>query len=140
MLTNVAKSRVEIFKKILKNIIKMQDKTFNYINKKRKNAPLLKEGDKVYFFAKNFKRKGKNKKLNFVKVEAFFIKKIKRFKSYELNLSRDARMHSMFDISLLKSIDLNALIQETFRYEKQKKKKFEVGKILKKEGDQYLIK
>ena len=110
MLTNVAKSRIEMFKKIYENIIKMQDKTFNYINKKRKNASLLKKKNKVYFFAKNLKRKDKNKKLNFVKVETFFIKKIKRFKSYELNLLKNAKIHSMFNIFLLKLIDFNTLI------------------------------
>ena len=122
MLTNVAKSRIEMLKKIHENIIKMQNKTFNYVNKKRKNTPLLKKGDKVYLLAKNFKKKSKNKKLNFVKVEAFFVKKVKKLKSYELNLLEDARIYSIFDISLLKSIDFNALIQETFHYEKQKKK------------------
>ena len=88
MLTNVAKSRIEIFKMIYENIVKMQNKTFNRINKKRKNAPLLKERNKVYFFTRNIKRKGKSKKLNFVKIEAFFIKKIKELKSYELDLPK----------------------------------------------------
>ena len=122
MLTNVAKSRVEMLKKVHENIIKMQNKTFNYINKKRKNTSLLKEGNKIYLFAKNFEKKSKNKKLNFVKVEAFFIKKVKRLKSYELNLLKNAKVHSIFDIFLLKLIDFNTLIQETFHYEKQKKK------------------
>ena len=81
ILINVAKSRVEMLKKVHENIMKMQDKTFKNINKKRKNAPLLKEEDKVYLLAKNLKRKNKNKKLSFVKIEAFFIKKIKELKS-----------------------------------------------------------
>ena len=110
----------------------MQDKTFNRINKKRKNALLLKEENKIYFLTKNIKKKSKNKKLNFVKIEAFFIKRIKRFKSYELNLFKNAKIYLIFNISLLKLIDLNTLIQETFHYEKQKKKKFEIEKILKK--------
>ena len=140
VLTDVAKLRVEMFKEVHENIMKIQKRTFNYINKKRKNAPLLKKKNKIYLFARNFKRRGKSKKLKFVKVEAFFIKKVKGPKSYELNLLNDAKVHSIFDISLLKSIDLNTFIQETFQYEKQKKKKFEIEKILKKKENQYLIK
>ena len=94
----------------------------------------------MYLFTKNIKRKSKNKKLSFVKIEAFFVKKVKRFKSYELNLLEDARVHLIFDISLLKSIDLSTFIQETFHYEKQKEEEFEIEKILKKKKNQYLIK
>ena len=57
ILTNATKSRIEIFKKIHDNIIKMQIKSFAYINNKRKNALSLKEEDKIYFFTKNFKKK-----------------------------------------------------------------------------------
>ena len=89
---------------------------------------------------KNLKRKNKNKKLNSIKIEAFFIKRIKRFKNYKLNLFKNVKIHSIFNISLLKSIDFNAFIQETFHYEKQKKEKFEIEKILTKRENQYLIK
>ena len=75
-----------------------------------------------------------------MKIEAFLVKKIKEFKSYELNLFKNARVHSIFDISLLKLIDFNTFIQKTFHYEKQKKKEFEIEKILKKKESQYLIK
>ena len=57
-----------------------------------------------------------------------------------MNLFKDVRIHSIFNISLLKLIDLNTLIQETFHYEKQKEEKFEIEKILKEEKGQYLIK
>ena len=118
MLTNVAKSRIKMLKKVHENIMKMQKRTFDYINKKRKNAFLLKKENKIYLFAKNLKKKNKNKKLNFIKIKAFFIKKIKEFKSYELILFKNVKVHLIFNISLLKSIDFNTLIQETFHYEK----------------------
>ena len=75
--------------------------------------------------------KKKNKKLNSIKVEAFFIKKIKKFKNYELNLSKNAKIHSIFNISLLKLIDSNTFIQETFCYNTQKKNEFKIKIILK---------
>ena len=61
ILTNVAKLRVEIFKKVHENITKMQNKTFEYDNKKRKNISLLKKRNKMYLFAKNLKKKNKKK-------------------------------------------------------------------------------
>ena len=57
MLTNAPKSQIKILKKIYDNIIKMQIKSSIYINSKRKNAPLLKERNKIYLFAKNLKKK-----------------------------------------------------------------------------------
>ena len=109
--------------------MKMQNKTFNYINKKRKNAPLLKKKNKIYFFAINFKKRSKNKKLKFVKIEAFFIKKVKELKSYELNLFKNGKIYLIFDISLLKLIDFNTFIQKTFHYEKQKKRNLKSRKF-----------
>ena len=135
ILINVTKSRIEIFKKVHDNIIEMQIKSFTYINSKRKNAPLLKEKNKVYFLTKNFKKKNKNKKLNLIKVEIFYIKKVKKLKIYELNLLKDVKIHSILKISLLKLVDLNIFIQETFHYKKQKKEEFEIEKILKQKGN-----
>ena len=60
--------------------------------------------------------------MNSIKVEAFFIKKIKKFESHELNLGKDVKIHLIFNIFLLKLVDNNTFIQETFHYEKQKKK------------------
>ena len=118
----------------------MQIKFANYTNKKRKNTPLLKKRNKMYLFTKNLKRKDKNKKFNSIKVEAFFIKKIKKRNNYELNLSKNVKIHLIINISLLKLIDFNTFIKKTFYYEKQKEKKFEIEKILKKKKNQYLIK
>ena len=128
MLTNATKSKIKTLRRVHENITKMQIKFANYINKKRKNAPLFKKGNKVYLFAKNLKKKSKSKKLNSIKVEAFFVKKIKKFKSYELNLSKNVKIYSIFDISLLKLVDPNTLIQKTFHYEKQKKKSSKLKK------------
>ena len=94
----------------------------------------------MYFFTKNFKKnKNKNKKLNSIKVEAFFIKKIKIFKSYKLNLSKNVKIHLIFNIFLLKLIDSNTFIQKIFRYNTWKKK-FKVKIILKQENQKYLVK
>ena len=140
ILTNATKSRIKTLKKIHDNIMKMQNKSSKYVNDKRKNVSLLKEEDKIYFFTKNLKRKNKSKKLNSIKVEAFLVRKIKKLKSYELHLFKNVKIHSIFNIFLLKLIDLNIFIQETFYYKKQKEEKFEIEKIFKKKENQYLIK
>ena len=120
MLTNATKSRIKTMKQVHDNIVKMQKKLSTYLNKKKKNAPLLKKRNKIFLLIKNFK-KNKNKKLNSIKVEAFFIKKIKKFKSYKLNLSKNVKISLIFNIFLLKLIDLNTFIQKIFRYNAQKK-------------------
>ncbi len=49
-----------------------------------------------------------------MKLESFEILEEKRSINYELNLSAFMRIHSIFHISLLKSADLNTLIQTEF--------------------------
>ena len=77
---------------------------------------MLKKKNKGFFRTKNLKKKIKNKKLNLIKIEIFFIKKIKKFKIYELNLSKNVKIHLIFNIFLLKLIEFNTFIQKIFRY------------------------
>ena len=139
--TKATITRGNIIKSIQKNISKMQKSSIAYQNKKKKMAPLLKEGDKMYLFTKNLKiNKRRSKKLNHVKVESFFIKVVKGRMNYELNFSNDAKIHLVFHISLLKSTHLNTSIQKTFHYQSQKNQEYEVERILQKQNQQYLIK
>jgi hypothetical protein len=94
----------------------------------------------VYLLTKNLKIRRKSKKLNHVKVEPFFIKEVKESVNYELDLSKNARVFLVFYISLLESVDPSTPIQETFHYKPQEKNRFEVEEILKKNGQQYLVK
>jgi len=94
----------------------------------------------MYLLTKNLKIRKKSKKLDHVKVESFFIKEVKRLVNYELDLLKNAKVFLVFYISLLKSADLSTFIQKTFHYKSQKKNRFEVKEILKKKGQQYLVK
>jgi len=105
LLAQSAIARVETLKKVHDNISKMQERSTKYQNKKRKTTSQLKEGDKVYLLTKNLRTRKSNKKLNHVKVELFFIKKIKESINYELDLPKDAKVFSIFHISLLESVD-----------------------------------
>jgi len=94
----------------------------------------------MYLLTKNLKIRKKSKKLDRVKIESFFIKKVKKLVNYELDLFKNAKVFLVFHISLLESVDLSTPIQETFHYHSQKKNRFEIEKILKKKDQQYLVK
>ncbi len=124
--------RVATLKKVHDNISAMQNRTAKYQNKKRKTAPQLKEGDRVYLLTKNLKiKKPRIKKLGHVKVGPFLIEKAK------LDLSKDARIFPVFHISLLEPADPSTPIQETFYYHNQEESRYEVEKILEQKGQSY---
>ena len=131
----------DTIKMIQDNIFKMQASSTTYQNKKRKMTSLLKKKNKIYLLTKNLKiNKGRNKKLDYVKVESFFIKNVKERVNYELNLFTNARVFLVFHVFVLKSTYSKTSIQITFRYQSQKDDEFEVKKILKQKGQKYLVK
>ncbi len=78
--------KIAILKKIYNNISKIQKKSIKYQNKKQKTASQLKKKNKIYFFTKNLRTKKSNKKLNYIKVGLFFVKKVKKSVNYKLDL------------------------------------------------------
>jgi len=103
-------------------------------------ASQLKKRNKMYLLTKNLKIRKRNKKLNHVKIESFFIKEVKKSVNYELDLLKNAKVFLVFHISLLESADLSTPIQETFHYHSQKENRFEIKRILEKKGQRYLVK
>jgi hypothetical protein len=132
--------RIATLKRIHDNILKMQERSTKYQNKKRKTAPQLKKRNKIYLFTKNLKTRKPSKKLNHVKVESFLVKKFKKSVNYELDLLKDARVFSVFHISLLKSANSITPLQDTFYFHSQKEEQYEVEEILRQKGQKYLIK
>jgi hypothetical protein len=74
----------EVHKELRQNIAKMQTSAIHYANKKRKTAPQLKEGDKVYLLTKNLRTKRPSKGLDNVKVRPFLIQARTRLVNYKL--------------------------------------------------------
>ena len=140
VLADAAEKQIKTLQTIYNNIIRMQQHSFKYVNKKRKIISLLKKENKIYLFTKNFKTKKSNKKLNHVKVDLFFIKKVKESKTYELNLFKKIKIFSVFDISLLELANFSTSIEKRFYFESDNEKLYTVEKILTKENQQYLIK
>ena len=132
-------NRVKKFKNIKDNIQKMQFKSERYVNKKRKEDFQLKERNKVYLLIRNLMTRRLNKKLNHTKIESFFIKAIKESVNYELSLFKNIRIHSIFHINILESVDSNTSIQKDFHFENSKKE-YTVEKILNRKNQKYLIK
>ena len=118
----------------------MQQRFFKYINKKRKMALLLKKKNKVYLLTKNLKTKKASKKLNNVKIGSFYVKEVRKSKTYELKLSKNIKIFSVFDIFLLESADPKTSIQKTFHFEKEKEEIYTMKRILKKRDQNYFIK
>ena len=94
----------------------------------------------MYLLTKNLKTKKINKKLNYMKIDSFFVKQQKKSINYELNLFSNIRIHSIFHISLLKSADQNTFIQNIFHFQYEKKNENEIKTILTQNDQRYLIK
>ena len=137
--TDLVMNRVKRFKNIKDNIQKMQLKFEKYVNKKRKEDLQLKEKNKVYLLTKNLTTKRLNKKLDHTKVGSFFIKAVKRSVNYELSLPENTRIHLIFHINVLESVDPSTLIQKDFHFE-DSKEEYTVERILNQKNQKYLIK
>ncbi len=132
--------KIAILKKIYNNILKIQEKSIKYQNKKQKTVSQLKKRDKVYFFTKNLRTKKLSKKLNYIKVDLFFVKKTKRSINYKLDLFKNIKVFLVFYILLLKLANSNIFIQKTFYYKLQKKNRFKIERILEQQNQQYFVK
>ena len=92
----------------------MKKKSTNYQNKKRKIAPRLKKGDKIYLLIKNWKIRKKSKKFDNIKVGLFFIKAKKETISYKLKLPKDIKIYFVFYLLLLELAGLKISLQDIF--------------------------
>ena len=103
--------------------------------------PQLKMRNKIYLLTKNLRiKKSRIRKLNHVRVRPFLIEKIKRSINFQLQLSADVKIHSVFHIFLLESADTETLLQITFHYQQEEENIYEAERILEYDDQQYLIK
>ncbi len=80
------------------------------MNKYRKEYLQLKKRDKIYFLIKNIINKKLNKKLNYIKIGLFSIKKSKGLINYKLNLLTDTKVYLIFYVSQLELINFKILL------------------------------
>ena len=69
------------------------------------------EGDKVYLLQKNIKIKRPSKKLDYIKLEPFKVKTVKRPLNYELELPPQMKIYPVFHIMYLEPANNNALLK-----------------------------
>jgi transposase InsO family protein len=132
-----AEEMKEVYETIHNNMLKAQRNSISYVNKKRKTAPQLKEGDKVYLHTKNLRSKRPSKGLDHVKVGPFLVSKKNGPVTYTLELPPDAKIYPRFHVKLLEPADPNTPLQRTFRYETEEENEFEVEKILAQRGNNH---
>ena len=140
LLTQLVIEKIATLKKIYNNILKMQKKSIKYQNKKQKTISQLKKKNRIYLFTKNFKIRKLSKKLYYIKVELFFVKKTKRLINYKLDLLKNVKVFLVFYILLLKLANPITSLQNTFYFHSQKEEQYKVEKILRQKDQEYLIK
>jgi hypothetical protein len=128
-LANMANMK-ETYDKMRDKIKDAQENSIQHANKKRKTAPQLKKGDKVYLLTSNFRTKRPSKSLDHVKVGPFLISKRNGPVTYTLELPRDAKIHPRFHVKRLEPADPDTPLQTTFHYEPEEEDEYEVEDLL----------
>jgi len=126
----MAQSIQKIHEEMKTKMEEKQQKSIAYNNQKRKKAPQLERGDKAYLLTKNLRTTRPSKGLDHVKVGPFLVLERLGPVNYRLQLPSDARIHSVFHVSLLEPADPDTPLQETFYYQADQEEEFEVEKIL----------
>jgi len=81
-----------------------------------------------------------NKKLNYVRVKLFLVKKTKRLINYKLDLLKNVKVFLLFYILLLKLTNFIISLQNIFYFYLQKERQYKIEKILQEKNYKYLIK
>lgn len=135
--TQTVEEMKKTHKEMEERIQRAQAQSISHANKKRKTAPQLKKGDKVYLHTKNLRTKRPSKGLDHVKVGPFLISKQNGPVTYTLKLPPDAKIHPRFHISLLEPANPETPLQQTFHYETEEENEYEVEKILAQRGNNH---
>jgi transposase InsO family protein len=139
-----AEEMKKIHEDMSKQTLHAQTQSISYFNNKRKTAPQLKEGDKVYLHTKNLRSKRPSKGLDHVKVGPFLITQRNGPVNYTLALPPDAKIHPRFHIKLLEPADPDTPLQRTWRYKTEEEREFEVEELQEfrrtKTGPEWLVK
>ena len=96
----------------------------------QKQLPQLEKRDKIYLLIKNLKIKLKSKKLNYLKIKPFFSKARKKIGNYKLKVSKNVMVYFVFNILVIKLVDIKIFILNIFQYQIQEENNFKVKKIL----------
>src|SRR2546423_1933136 len=118
-----------IHEQLSKEIAFISMQTSKYYDQRRKDAPILKKGDKVYLLRRNIKTKRPSNKLDFTKLGPSKIMEKISPVNYKLALPDGMRIHPVFHISLLEPAPRNAKLQTNANVETDENE-YEVKQIL----------
>ena len=86
--------------------------------------------DKVYLLIKNLRTTRPSKKLNHKKIKLFIVIAKSKLAVRRLQLPKNTKVHSIFNVSLFYLINPDTPLQSTFWYKPEEENKFEVEQIL----------
>ena len=93
------------------------EKLWKLLKKIEKKILQIKEKNKVYLLIENLKTKKKSKKLIYTKAKLFFIQIKNKRICFKLKSLKDAKIHPILYILLLKLVNSKTLIQNIFYYQ-----------------------
>jgi hypothetical protein len=124
-----AENLQKLHKQLSNDIDFICQRTQKYYNKRRKDAPRLKEGDSVYILRKNIKTKRPSDKLDHTKIGPFRISQKLSDINYRIQLPANMRIHPIFHISLLEPAPHNIKTQQHIETETTESE-YEIERIL----------
>jgi hypothetical protein len=124
-----AENLQKLHKQLSNDIDFICQKTQEYYNQRRKDAPHFKEGDSVYILRRNIKTKRPSDKLDHTKIGPFRISQKLSDTNYRIQLPAKVRIHPVFHISLLEPAPSNIRLQQHVETE-ETEPEYEVEKIL----------
>ena len=108
----------------------IREKMKIYYNLWHENILNYKKRQKVYLSWDNLQTKRSCEKLDFKWLEAFRIKKQHESMTFELELLKETRIHSIFHAALIESASDNALIAKIMNIEEYKDQDYDIESIL----------
>jgi hypothetical protein len=138
----ITAEQMKDFHKILQmNMEFMNSRAKQYYDNRRQEAPLIREGKKVFLLQQNIKTKQPCNKLDYKKLRSFRIREKIRPLNYKLELPETMRIHLIFHVLLLEKAPQNTRQQEV---KVEPEIKYEVDRILDHDKingqEQYLVK
>lgn len=118
----------ELHEQISNNLNDQNKKTRHQANKRRLKGLIFKRGDTVYLLRRNLRFKRPTPKLDHVQVGPFEVERQTSNVNYKLKLSREAKIHPVFHVSLLEPASKNATVETEWNFESDVE--YDVEKIL----------
>ena len=120
----------QVYKQLQMNLKFIRKKMKIYYNLQHENISNYKKRQKVYLSWDNLQTKQSCEKLDFKQLEAFRIKKQHESVTFELELFKEMKIHSIFHTALIKSASDSTSIAKIMNVKEYKDQDYDIEKIL----------